>query len=263
MKAAPEFEVTFLGTGTSHGVPMIGCECAVCTSEDPRDNRLRTSILIRTPAVRIVVDTSPDFRTQCLRERINEIDAVLYTHSHTDHIMGFDDLRRFCELNGGNIPIYATPRVMADLRRVFQFAFDGSTQGGNYIRPVPHEVTGAFQIGDLDIVPVQLPHGRFDTTGYIFSQNGRKRLAYMTDCSAVPAEAEEAARGAEWFIVDGLRHRPHPTHMTVAGAMEAGRRIEARKIFLTHICHDLPHEETERTLPEDVRLAFDGLRIAA
>jgi phosphoribosyl 1,2-cyclic phosphate phosphodiesterase len=264
MKVAAGLEITFLGTGTSQGVPMIACDCEVCRSEDPRDARLRTAARIRTPAIEFVIDTPPDFRTQALRENIRRIDAVLYTHAHTDHVMGFDDLRRYCETQDVEMPLYATPGVIGDFRRIFQFAFDGSSGGiRNYIRPRVHEITGPFTLGDLEVTPVVLPHGRFDTTGFVFSQLGRPLLAYYTDCNAVPHAALEAARGVEMLVIDALRHRPHPTHMSVMEAIAAAEAMGAKRTFFTHICHDLGHAATEAALPDGVRLGFDGLRVRA
>lgn len=261
MKVAAGLEITFLGTGTSQGVPMIACDCAVCHSEDPRDARSRTAARIRTPEIEFIIDTPPDFRAQALRENLRRIDAVLYTHAHTDHVMGFDDLRRFCETQDKEMPIYATPEVFGNLRRVFAFAFDGSAAFRNYIRPRVHEITGPFSLGDLEVTPVRLPHGRSDTTGFVFKQAGCPLLAYFTDCNAVPLAAELAARDVEVVVVDALRHRPHPTHMSVAQAIAAGRKMGARRIFFTHMSHDLGHAETEAALSPDVRLAFDGLRV--
>lgn len=264
MKVAAGLEITFLGTGTSQGVPMIACDCAVCRSEDPRDSRLRTAARVRTPAIEFVIDTPPDFRTQALRENIRRIDAVLYTHAHTDHVMGFDDLRRYCETQDREMPIYAAPNVLGDFRRIFQFAFDGSAGTfRNYIRPEVHEVTGPFVLGDLEVTPVALPHGRFETAGYVFSQLGRPLLAYFTDCNCVPPAALDAARGVEVLVIDALRHRPHPTHMSVQQALDAAAAMGAKRTFFTHICHDLGHAATEADLPDDVRLAFDGLRVHA
>ncbi|MCX7869191.1 MAG: MBL fold metallo-hydrolase [Terrimicrobiaceae bacterium] len=256
-----DFEITFMGTGTSHGIPVIGCQCRVCLSGDPRDKRLRTAALLRSPGAVVQVDTPPDFRAQCLREGVTRLDAVVYTHSHTDHILGFDDLRRFCEMEDKEMLIHASPRTMADLKRVFAYAFDGAHRYPNYIRPHPVEIQGPFSIGDLDFVPVDLPHGRMTTTGLVVWSGGRKLLAYFTDCQAVPAEAEEAARGAELLVLDALRHASHSTHLTLRGAIEASERISPRQTLFIHMCHELGHEETEATLPEGIRLAYDGLRV--
>jgi len=257
-----EFEVTFLGTGTSHGIPVIGCQCQVCGSVDPRDKRLRTSIQIRTDQCILQVDTPPDFRTQCLREHINRIDAVLYTHSHTDHILGFDDLRRFCEMEDKAMPIYAAPRTLADLARVFQYAFAEEFRFKTYIRPEAIPILGPFQLGGLDIVPVDLPHGRMTTTGLVFSRGGEKLLAYYTDCQAIPPEAVEAARGARVLVIDALRYAEHSTHLTIGEATLAADAIAPEKTYFIHMCHDLGHVETERALPDNIRLAYDGLRIS-
>ncbi len=257
-----ELEITFLGTGTSHGVPVIGCQCNVCASPDPRDSRLRASVHIRTPEMILQVDTPPDFRTQCLRKAITRIDAVLYTHSHTDHILGFDDLRRFCEMEDKSMPIYGTARTLADLRRVFQYAFAEETGFRTYIRPEAVLVEGPFQLGETEIVPVHLPHGRMTTTGYVFSRNGRRLFAYFTDCQEVPEDAAEAARGVDTLVLDALRHAPHKTHMSLEQARAAAARIGPRRTFFTHMCHDLGHAATENLLPENIRLAYDGLEIS-
>lgn len=256
-----ELEVTFFGTGTSHGIPVIGCQCRVCTSADPRDRRLRASIQVRTPECVIQVDTPPDFRSQCLREGTARIDAVIYTHSHTDHILGFDDLRRFCEMEDKAMPIHAAERTMADLRRVFAYAFDSEFAFRNYIRPQPVVFDGPFFLGETRIVPVDLPHGRMVTNGLIFCRGEKKLLAYFTDCAGVPDEAVEAARGVDTVVLDCLRHAPHKTHMSFSLARDTALRIGARQTYFTHMCHDLGHQETEAVLPETMRLAYDGLRI--
>jgi phosphoribosyl 1,2-cyclic phosphate phosphodiesterase len=240
---------------------MIGCSCSVCRSTDPRDKRLRTAILVRHQETVFAVDTPPDFRTQCLREHIERLDAVVYTHSHTDHTSGFDDLRRFCEINGGTMPIHASAQVMKDLQTRFPFAFDAGPIPVNYLNPVPRIFDGPFSIGRVEITPVALPHGRFNTSGFVFSVNGRRIAAYFTDCNAVPEAAVEAARGVEVVVLDTLRWRPHPTHLSVEEALEAAGRINAPLTLLTHLSHDLGHEETEAKLPQNVRLASDGLRL--
>ncbi|PWU08597.1 MAG: MBL fold metallo-hydrolase [Verrucomicrobia bacterium] len=257
-----ELEIIFLGTGTSQGVPIIGCDCITCKSSDPRDQRFRTSILLRTNSVSLLIDTSPDFRTQCLRENIRKVDAVLYTHSHTDHVMGFDDLRRFCEMADSDLPIYAVSETLNDLKRIFPYAFQTTHSFlKNYMRAAPREIKGEFSLGDLRIIPVALPHGRFTTTGFVFFRGARKLLAYYTDCKSVPPEAQEAARGAEILVLDALRHVPHPTHLTLQEATEAAQRLSVRGCYFTHMSHDLKHEETESTLPLGIRLAYDGLQL--
>jgi phosphoribosyl 1,2-cyclic phosphate phosphodiesterase len=254
-------EITFLGTGTSHGVPVIGCSCPVCHSPDLRDKRLRTAIHVKSPEFSFCVDTPPDFRQQCLREGIVQLDAVVYTHSHSDHVLGFDDLRRFCEIEDKTIPIYASPATLHDLARVFQYAFGEGPKFRSYVRPEARTIDGAFHLGETKIVPVALPHGRTTTTGLIFWRGGRKRFAYMTDCEAVPPEAVEAAYGVDVLVLDALRHDAHSTHLSITQALGVVEKIQPRKTYFIHMCHDLGHEETEASLPENVRLSYDGLRI--
>lgn len=257
-----DLEVTFLGTGTSHGIPVIGCECAVCKSSDPRDKRLRSALHVKTPELAFAVDTPPDFRTQCLREGIARLDAVVYTHSHMDHILGFDELRRFCEMEDKPMPVYASRGTLDDLARVFAYAFGATQKFRTYVRPEPREVSGPFELGETKIVPVSLPHGRTITNGLVFHRGGRKRFAYMTDCQEVPEEAADAAAGVDVLVVDALRHAAHSTHMTVEQALDAVDRIRPGRAYFIHMCHDLGHAVTEAVLPKDVRLAYDGLRIS-
>jgi len=254
-------EITFLGTGTSQGVPMIGCDCAVCLSGDPRDNRTRSSIHVRTPEAAWVVDTGPDFRTQVLRERIRWLDAVVYTHAHTDHMMGFDDLRRFCDARNGTMPIHASAETMADLQRVFSFAFDGTAMFPGYVQPEVHVVDGPFLLGATTLTPLRVKHGRAHVFGYLLSRDGKKRAAYISDCKTISKEATVALRDVPVLVIDALRHRPHPTHMNLEEALEFRKSVGAKRTWLTHLCHDLGHAETEAGLPEDVRVAFDGLKI--
>jgi phosphoribosyl 1,2-cyclic phosphate phosphodiesterase len=257
-----ELELIFLGTGTSHGIPVIGCDCECCTSCDPRDRRFRTSVFLKTDQVHLLVDTPPDFRMQCLRENIRHVDAVLYTHTHTDHVMGFDDLRRFCEMTDSDLPIYGVPQTLADLKRIFSYAFEGKHAFfKNYMRADPREILGEFSLGDLRIVPVMIPHGRFTTTGFVFYQGERKVLAYYTDCGEVPPGAADAARGAKVLVLDALRHVPHPTHLTVEAAVKVAQCLEVSTCYFTHMSHDLKHKETEASLPPGILLAYDGLRL--
>ena len=171
------WEITFLGTGTSVGVPMVGCDCAVCRSADPRDKRFRSSLFVRTPEAQWVVDTGPDFRSQCLRAGLRHLDAVLLTHAHTDHLAGFDDLRRFSVPIDAELPIYASPECLASVQRMFEFAFNGQNRFAGYLKPRPHPGTGPFTLGGLDIVPVEVEHGRLQTLGYLFTRGGRKLAA--------------------------------------------------------------------------------------
>ncbi len=255
-----ELTITFLGTGTSQGVPVIGCDCAVCTSEDPRDQRTRASIYVETPECSWVVDTGPDFRAQALRERVRKVDAVVYTHSHTDHVMGFDDLRPFC-WGGRDIPIYAAEPTMDDLRRVFVFAFNGQNRWPGYVRPIPRLIDGPFQLGETTLTPLPIVHGRAHMLGFLFSRKGERLAAYLTDCKEVPPAVIERIAGVRHLIVDALRYEPHPTHMSVDQALALSGQVGPAQTWLTHLCHELGHAATETALPATVRVAYDGLKI--
>ena len=254
-------ELTFLGTGTSHGIPVIGCECEVCLSEDSRDKRTRSSVLIKTDDRHFVIDTTPEFRFQCLREGIQRLDAALFTHAHTDHIMGFDDMRRFCEMGDRAMPVYASESTMEQLSSTFRYAFDDPKPWKNYLRLDPHIIRGAFDLGETQVIPVDLPHGKMQSTGYVFHRGGRKLLAYFTDCATVPPAAMEAARGADVLILDALRDTPHPTHMNFEQAMEASRAIAPGSTYFMHLCHDISHAGREAELPLGYHLAYDGLKL--
>jgi len=255
-------KITFLGTGTSQGVPMIGCDCPVCISSDPRDKRTRSSIYVETPEAAWVVDTGPEFRIQCLREGVRRLDAVVYTHAHTDHIMGFDDLRRFC-LEERLLPIYAARETMDDLKRIFFFAFNGQNLFPGYVRPEPREVESfkPFQIGATTLTPLPMKHGRTEAHGYLLERDGVALAAYLSDCKEVSAAVVDRIRGVPVLIVDALRHAEHPTHMTVAEALDLASQVCPGETWFTHICHDLGHVETEATLPCGVRIAYDGLQL--
>jgi phosphoribosyl 1,2-cyclic phosphate phosphodiesterase len=254
-----QLTVTFLGTGTSQGVPMIGCDCDVCRSPDPRDQRLRSSIYVETPECSWVVDTGTDFRTQALRENIRNVDAVIFTHSHTDHIMGFDDLRRFSHARA-SMPVYASAETMRDLERVFRFAFKTSKPVPYYLKPEPHIIDGPFKLGETLITPLPVPHGESIVNGYLFSRADQKLVAYLSDCSAVPAAIVDLMSGVKVLIIDALRDRPHPTHLSVGQALEAATRVKPEATYFTHICHDLP-QSAESRLPAGVHIAYDGLEL--
>ena len=249
--------VTFLGTGTSQGVPVIACECAVCRSTNPRDQRLRPSIYVDVPGrASLLVDTTPDFRQQALTYGIRRIDAILFTHAHADHILGFDDIRQFNFLQGGAVPCYANGFCLDILRRTFYYAFDGIPRlGGGVPQVHAHEVgTDPFAVKNVRIVPVPLWHGPMPILGFRFGS-----FAYLTDCNRIPDESWPLVTGVETLVIDGLRHEPHTTHFTVAEAVAAIARIAPRRAFLTHMTHDLGYAETNARLPAGVELAYDGL----
>jgi phosphoribosyl 1,2-cyclic phosphate phosphodiesterase len=258
-ETAAQFILTFLGTGTSQGVPMIGCDCTVCHSPDPRDQRLRSSIYIQTPEYSFVVDTGTDFRTQALRENLRVVDAVIFTHSHTDHVMGFDDLRRFA-YRRGSMPVYASPETMRDLERVFEFAFKGLNPFPGYLKPDPHVIEQSFSLGSTLITPLPVPHGNSLVNGYLFERSGRKLVAYLSDCSAVPNKIAMQIQDVEVLIIDALRHKPHPTHLSVDQALEVARKVRSGRTFFTHVCHELP-QSAEAQLPKGAFIAYDGLRL--
>jgi phosphoribosyl 1,2-cyclic phosphate phosphodiesterase len=238
---------------------MIGCDCAICHSSDPRDQRLRSSIYVETAEGSWVVDTGTDFRTQALRENIRRVDAVIFTHSHTDHIMGFDDLRRFA-YQRGSMPVYASAETMQDLERVFAFAFKGLNPFPGYLKPEPHIISGTFRLGSMTITPLPVPHGNAIVNGYLFSQSEVKLVAYLSDCSAVPEEIAGEIAGVNTLIIDALRHKPHPTHLSVDQALEIASRVRPGKTYFTHICHELP-QSAESELPVGTYIAYDGLKL--
>lgn len=250
-------KITVLGSGTSSGVPTIGCQCVVCKSADVRDNRLRPSILITHEGRNIVIDTTPDFRTQVLRAGVTHLDAIVYTHAHADHIMGLDDIRPFNYHQGGPIPIYVSPAAFGTIERVFDYVFRPKERATtipkvsvNLISDEPFEAAG------LRLEPIPLIHGHETIYGYRFGN-----AAYLTDHSSIPDSSLDKLHGLDVLFLDALRHRPHPTHSTVSDAIATVNKLRPRRTFLTHICHDLGHTVTEDALPEGVFMAYDGLEI--
>jgi phosphoribosyl 1,2-cyclic phosphate phosphodiesterase len=238
---------------------MIGCDCEVCRSSDPRNQRLRSSIYVETPESSWLVDTGADFRTQALRANIRRVDAVVFTHSHTDHIMGFDDLRRFA-YERGSMPVYASAETMRDLERVFEFAFKGTNPFPGYLKPEPHIIKGPFELGSTTITPLPVPHGNFFVNGYLFSRHGEKLVAYLSDCSGVPNAIVDLMANVKVLIIDALRDKPHPTHLSVAQALEVADRVQPKETYFTHIAHELP-QAAESRLPAGTHIAYDGLKL--
>lgn len=251
-------KVTVLGSGTSHGVPSIGCDCAVCASTDPKDRRTRPSIYLESDRTRVLVDTSTDLRFQALANDIRRVDAILFTHSHADHVMGLDDVRRFNQMQGGAIPCYAGAETLASLRQMFGYVFNPPQQiGGGLPQLVLHEIDGPFAVGDLDVVPVPVWHGQLPVLGFRIGS-----FAYLTDCNRIPEESWPLLTcdgGVRTLILDALRRRPHSTHFSLSEACDVARRLGADRTYFTHICHDLGHEATNAQLPAGMELAYDGL----
>lgn len=255
-----EVTLTVLGSGTSAGVPTIGCLCPVCTSADPRDSRLRPSVLVRFNGHSVVVDTSPDFRAQILREKVDRVDAVLFTHAHADHIMGLDDVRPFNFRQKGEIPVYASEETLAVIQRVFAYIFS-EEPNDSWVPQLKVHAFAPDETLDLfgfPVVPVRLRHGKGTVYGFRFGP-----LAYLTDHSEIPEESLQKLRGLDVLFLDALRHRPHPTHSTVKQSLAYAESIAPRITYFTHISHDLPHQATESQLPPNVRLAYDGLQVTA
>jgi len=250
--------ILVLGSGTSTGIPTIGCTCKVCRSEDPRDKRLRPSVLVRLDSHRVLIDTTPDFRYQALRFGIDRLDAIFYTHSHADHILGLDDVRPFNFMQKEGIPIYGSAEALAVIERTFRYVFDGSPSESSRPRLNPHAFRDEdpISICGLDFLPVKLAHGKGTVYGFRFGD-----CAYLTDHSGIPAESMAKLMELDVLFLDALRYNPHPTHSTVQQSLKTVDTLKPRRAFFTHISHDLPHAVVESRLPAHVRIAYDGLEI--
>jgi phosphoribosyl 1,2-cyclic phosphate phosphodiesterase len=248
--------VTFLGTGTSTGIPVIGCHCRVCTSSHPRNQRLRQSVLIEANGKYGLIDTTPDLRTQLLRNPIPRLDFVLFTHSHADHLMGLDDIRPFNFRQRESIIAYANPNTAKAIRRAFSYIWDMSTQiGGGKPQLDLREVEEAFTHDGIEIIPIPVAHGEWTILGFRIG-----RFAYITDTNGVPPESRRLLEGIDILALDGLRPGPnHPTHFTIAQAVACAEEIGARETWLIHLAHEVDHEEAEAMLPAGIRIAYDGL----
>ena len=251
--------LTVLGSGTSMGVPTIGCTCAVCTSSDPRDRRLRPSVMVQWDGRTVLIDTSPDFREQAIREQIRRVDAVFYTHGHADHILGLDDIRplSFPRITGGGrIPLYASERTANTIQSVFRYIFDGDYKYGGLAQVEICEIAAPVDLFGATFVPLTVFHGDYPIEAYRFGS-----AAYLTDFSSIPDETLAQLEGLDILILDALRHYPHPTHSTLENSLKVVEQLKPRRAYFTHMSHDLPHEATNATLPAHVRLSYDGLKL--
>ena len=249
-------ELVFLGTGTSAGVPMIGCHCAVCESADPRDKRNRASVIFRYNGVNVLVDTTPELRLQCVANRIDHIEAVVYTHAHADHVMGLDDLRRFNASRAGPLDVFADDRTHQSLDRCFGYAFAEPDPASKLFRPhlVRRFIDGPFEIAGLTWTPIPLMHGEMPVLGFRVG-----RISYCTEVSYIPTSSYEPLRDLDVLVLDALQHKKHSTHFNLEEAVAESHRIKAKQTWFTHIAHGLAHEETNKALPPNIQLAHDGL----
>lgn len=256
-------EVIFLGTGTSQGVPMIACDCPVCRSTDPKNKRTRASIHVVMDGLHVQVDAAPEFRLQCLRERIAKLDVFILTHGHADHIAGMDDLRRFCDLLGGNaLTVYSTPEGMGRVAAMYPYAMSEKPAARGYAAFKLVAMAETLEFPEGTIQSTLLPHGPINTLGLVFTERSSgKKFAYYTDCKSVPPDAVALARDVDAIVLDGLRPTPHPSHMSIPEAVSVAREIGAPQTWLTHLTHMTEHHELASTLPPTVRPAYDGLRL--
>ena len=248
-------KITFLGTGTSHGVPVIGCHCDVCKSEDPKNHRTRPSIVISLGDKNLLVDTSPELRLQALRSGIEHVDAVLFTHTHADHLYGLDDVRAYSALQGTDIPCYGSPATLERIRTVFFYAFTLKHLGRDIPQLSLVPIEGPFRLVGVEVIPIDLLHGRTEVLGFRIGN-----FAYATDCNMIPHGSMDLLRDLDVLVLDALRWEPsHPTHFTIPEALEIVEQLKPKQTYFTHMTHSVEHHSTNARLPQNVQLAHDGL----
>lgn len=258
-------EILFLGTGTSQGVPMIACDCAICRSDNPRNRRTRTSVHVVMDGVHVQVDAAPEFREQCIRFGVREVDLFILTHGHADHLMGMDDLRRFCDKpDSTGLPVYSSEEGLRKIREVYPYAIGERPAFRGYPAFSLRTLPPVLELDCGTISSTMLPHGPVMVLGLVFKERSSgAKFAYFTDCKSVGDEARRLASGVDVLVLDGLRREEHKTHMSIGEAVEVAKAIGVSKTFLTHMTHSVDHDVVEATLPESVRLAYDGLRLQA
>ena len=248
--------ITFLGTGTSYGIPIVGCNCKTCKSKNPKNNRFRSSIFIQLPDVSLIIDTPPEFRLQLLQNNISDTDAILFTHSHADHLMGFDDIRAFNKLHNKTIPCYGNSKTIDRIKKAFNYIFNCDQIGGGIPEVSLKVINSKFKINQTDIIPLPVKHGQLDIFGYKIN-----KMAYITDCSSIPDSTLNLIKDINVLIIDALRYKPHSTHMNIREAVNLIQTLDVNQAYLTHLSHDIEHEQTNSELPDNIQLAYDGLKI--
>ncbi len=251
-------KLTFLGTSTSVGIPVIGCDCHICVSKEPRHHRMRSSIQLETPTHSLLVDSGPDLRQQALKHNLRKVDAVLYTHQHLDHIAGFDELRAFCWHREDPLPLYSTPSCLAEIERVYDWAFSKGNTYKGYIKPLSVPVTTSFNIGDLRITPIPVEHGSVETIGYRFDDD-ESAIAYIPDAKLLKPGSAELLDGLDHLVIDCLRETEHPTHLSLDESLSIIADLKPKQAWLTHIAHEMDIIKVESRLPTNVQFAYDEL----